>query len=389
MTDDKDRKRLVRQRMAKTGESYTAARANLFPVDAPADVIAAFRRDRYELRGLQGLARHLEQVYGIEVTARTDLDTGVVRISHTAGDWVARVFSEARPIESVRGDAEILQRLEQHGIDAERCAHDAPVSELDGQGVLVTKWIRGQNARNDVSGETLSGLGDLLGRVHTLPATTPTMRRPAGSWHHLGLAGGREADIAALEPLLAAASSRVTSDDRAAFDDVRNALRDVEVGAGLPRAFIHPDPAGANAISGDDGSLVLVDWTEAGSGCRLTSFATLVAGALQPHPGAAPSRDLQRVDAVVAGYRPHVQLTADELERLPGALTAFGIVLDCWSFVFHGIGIREIAASVDARRTSADAAATRVAQAFDADPSSLTWWKPTSPPAVEGQGTLL
>jgi hypothetical protein len=121
----------------------------------------------------------------------------------------------------------------------------------------------------------------------------------------------------------------------------------------------------------------------------VTSFATLVAGALQPNPGAAPSGDLRRVDAIVAGYRPHVQLTSEELERLPGALTAFGIVLDCWSFVFHGIGIREIARSIASRRATAGAVADRVAQAFRADPGSLEWWKTTGPPAVdEGQDRL-
>lgn len=390
MTDDKDRKRLVRQRMAKTGETYTAARANLFPASDGTDLVEQFREERYALRGMQGLARHLERRYGIDVTARADLDNGVVRISHTNGEWVARVFPEARPLDALAGDVEILRVLAERDIPAERCAHDEPVTELDGQAVLVTDWIRGANARNNVSGETLSDLGDLLGRVHALPVDRPAMSRQAGSWHHLAVhGGGRDADIATMEPLLAAASSRVASDDRPVFDDVCTALRDVEVGDGLPRAFIHPDPGGANAIAADDGPLALVDWTGAGEGPRVTSFATLVAGALQPNPGAAPSRDLRRIDAIVAGYRPHVQLTSEELERLPGALTAFGIVLDCWSFVFHGIGIREIGRSIDLRRATADAVAERVAQAFRADPSSLAWWRTTSLPVVdEGQDQL-
>lgn len=377
--------------MAKTGETYTAARAHLFPAADDADVVELFRQERYTPRGMQGLARHLERRYGIEVTARSDLDVGVVRVSHKAGDWVARVFPEARPMDAVVGDAEILRILEERGVEAERCAHPEPVSELDGQGVLITDWIRGANARNDVSGETLSGLGDLLGRVHALPVDGAAMGRPAGSWHHLAVSGGsRGADIAALEPLLAAASSRVAADDRAVFDAVHTALREIEGGDGLPQAFIHPDPSGANAIAADEGGLALVDWTGAGSGERVTSFATLVAGVLQPNPGVAPSRDLRRIDAVVAGYRTHVQPTAAELDRLTNALTAFGTVLDCWSFVFHGIGIREVAHSIDLRRTLADEAAAHTIRAFDADPDSLTWWKTAIPTAVpDGQGQLL
>jgi Ser/Thr protein kinase RdoA (MazF antagonist) len=391
MTDDKDRKRLVRQRMAKTGETYSTARANLFSATDVTDVVERFRDERYALRGMQGLARHLERRYGIDVAARADLDNGVVRISHAAGEWVARVFPKARPIDAVAADAQILRVLAEREIPAERCAHDEPVSELDGQAVLVTEWIRGANARNDVSGETLSDLGDLLGRVHTLAVDGAAMSRKAGSWHHLAAnGGGRDADVATLEPLLAAASSRVAPEDRALFDGVVAALREVEDGSGLPTAFIHPDPCGANAISADDGRLALIDWAGAGEGPRVTSFATLVAGSLQTSPGVAPSRDLRRVDAVVAGYRRHVQLSSDELERLPGALTAFGIVLDCWSFVFHGAGIGQISRSIDVRRAIADETAQRVVQAFDADPSSLTWWEePARPPVVdEGQAQL-
>jgi Ser/Thr protein kinase RdoA (MazF antagonist) len=186
-----------------------------------------------------------------------------------------------------------------------------------------------------------------------------------------------------LHPPPPPASSRPARDHRPAFDDVCTALGQVEDGSGLPRAFIHPDPAGANAIAADDGPLALIDWTGAGTGPRVTSFATLVAGALQPNPGAAPSRDLRRVDAIVAGYRPHVQLTSDELDRLPGALTAFGIVLDCWSFVFHDIGIRQIAHSIDARRAMAPALAQHIVDAFSADASALEWWKTPRRPVVD------
>jgi Ser/Thr protein kinase RdoA (MazF antagonist) len=353
-------------------------------------VVEQFRDERYSLRGMTGLARHLETLYGIDVTARSDLDNGVVRISHSAGDWVARVFPQARPIDAVVGDAENLRMLADRGIPSERCAHEDPVSELDGQAVLVTDWIRGANARNDVTGETLAGLGDLLGRVHALPIEGAAMARPAGSWHHLAArGGGRAADITTLAPLLASAGARVAKDEQPIFEDVCASLREIEDGEGLPQAFVHPDPAGANAIAADNGSLVLIDWTGAGTGPRVTSFATLVAGAMQPHPGAAPSQDLRRIDAIVAGYRPHVQLTSDELERLPGALTAFGIVLDCWSFVFHGVGVRDIARSIDARGRMAETAAAHVMHAFRADPATLTWWKPAAAPAVaEGQDEL-
>jgi len=63
------------------------------------------------------LAGHLADRYGVAVTATAALDVGVVRVDRADGpSWVARVFSDARPVAEAEADAEILRRLERGGL---------------------------------------------------------------------------------------------------------------------------------------------------------------------------------------------------------------------------------------------------------------------------------
>jgi len=67
-----------------------------------------------------------------------------------------------------------------------------------------------------------------------------------------------------------------------------------------------------------------VDWTGAGRGPRLWSFGFLL--------WAAGAAGMPCVQAVASGYRAHVRLLPEELDRLAGAVAARPLVLDCWSF---------------------------------------------------------
>jgi Ser/Thr protein kinase RdoA (MazF antagonist) len=91
----------------------------------------------------------------------------------------------------------------------------------------------------------------------------------------------------------------------------------------LPHAFVHPDFVPSNAITTPDDKTVIVDWTNAGRGPRLWSIGFLL--------WAGGARDLRLVDLVVSRYRRHTQLTDEELDRLPGAIRARALMIDCWS----------------------------------------------------------
>ena len=239
-------------------------------------------------RGQDSLPAHLEARYGIQVDRLAELDAGVYRVSRGDGpDWVARVFAADRPAAAAEGDAALLRRLEQQDYPAERCAAPEPVSVHEGQGVLVTRYVTGTRA--DGSGRTFAQLGSLLGRLHTLPADRV---RDGGGWHHLIHQGTPAAEIAAARSRLDAAVPGLPPDQQPLLAELRAELDQADGCAGLPQALIHPDFVPPNAIAAADGGLVLVDWTGACRGPRLSSLAFLL--------WAAGCRGPSRLDAVVA-----------------------------------------------------------------------------------------
>jgi hypothetical protein len=122
-----------------------------------------------EPRRVEGLARHLEDRYGVKVADVTRLD--VFRVERGDGSpWVARVFAAGRPLVGVQQDAAILRALERAGFPAERCTHPEPVSEFLGQAVLVTGFLEDRGPLRP--GRLAAILGALLGRLHAHRATT-------------------------------------------------------------------------------------------------------------------------------------------------------------------------------------------------------------------------
>jgi aminoglycoside phosphotransferase len=132
------------------------------------------------------IEEHLRTRYGIDVSALTELDLGVFRADRADGAaWVARVFPATRPGSATAGDARILRVLEDHGFPAERVATAEPLSDLDGQAVLVTEFVPGVPRADRAAAIRESGglrrLGEMLGQLHALPADIVAAAGPGGS----------------------------------------------------------------------------------------------------------------------------------------------------------------------------------------------------------------
>jgi Ser/Thr protein kinase RdoA (MazF antagonist) len=311
--------------------------------------------------GIERVPSHLEATYGIEVAGVSELDRGVLRVDRRDGpSWVARLFPAARPLEHVRGDADILQALAELGRPAERCAGADPVSELEGQGLLVTELVPSvprQERRAAIrAAGGLAVIGGRLAHLGTLARVRPAMAREGGAWHHL--ADGRPAaEVAAARELLEEVGRLVPARQRALYDVLHDELATVDDGDGLPVSFIHADYVLANIVATPDGRLVAVDWAGAGQGPRAWALAFLLWSA--GHGG-----DLARVDRVVAGYRHVVSLEPAELERLPGIVRARPVVFECWGFCMGRRTLEATAASLPDVRARADAIAERARKAF-------------------------
>ena len=287
-------------------------------------------------RSTEGLADHLAACHAVEVTGLTELDLGVFRVERAEGEpWVARVFPAARPLEQVEGDAAILRTLERAGFPAERCASETPVTELSGQGVLVTTFVPGTPA---VGGRAFAYLGALLGRLHAHPAEG---LRPGGAWHHLVTQGGPSEEIQAALDLLGETSGE---------PGLMNAVAELDDCADLPHAFVHPDFVPANAIDDADGGITIVDWAGSGRGPRLWSLGFLLF--------AAGARSPKLVDVVVSRYRRHTELTPEEIDRLPDAIRARPLLFDCWAV---GVG-RKSARQAVAELATVTRLAERIAE---------------------------
>jgi Ser/Thr protein kinase RdoA (MazF antagonist) len=274
----------------------------------------------------QRLRSHLEATYAIQAETMTDLDVGVWRVGRADGpDWVARWFPARRPAEAVAGDVEILRYLTAHDFPAERCAVAEPVSALNGRAVLVTTWAEPVPRRERREAIRAAGglgrLGALLGRLHALPPGPGALARPGGAWHHLA-DGDPAAEVAAASRMLADAAHMISDDQRTAYETLCAEVSALDAGDGLPEALTHPDFVLANVIATQDG-MVLVDWAGAGRGPRLWSLAFLLY--------AEGAKDQRRADVVLAGYRRHVTLTGEELDRLAGIIRARPLVLAVWA----------------------------------------------------------
>lgn len=324
MTKQGSFKRAVRRRARETGERYTEARAAMTkgetaePPDRP-----------FEHAALKG---HLEERYGIRIASMEAIDghqPATLRVHREDGpDWVARIFSNpADEVRAVQGDAEILRFLAAQDFPAERIAHDDPVSVLDGNGLLVTEFVEGGSpfswTNPQVTPAVQYELAELLGRLHTLPAAGGAMARDGGSFGAPGPFLGRpRADLAAAMSALVSVEDAVAPHGREMFEWLRDQVENTDDGEGLPEAFTHGNFHAKTAV-GKPGNLVIIGWNGSGRGPRLPAVGWLLWTA---------QLENDHVEAIARGYRQHVQLTDEELDRLAGVINMRSLWLLCHDY---------------------------------------------------------
>lgn len=283
---------------------------------------------------------HLADTYGFRAEAVFSFEDDVLLVRDgSERRWVARVFPSERPLAAVEGDAEILRWLARRDYPAERPACAEPVSVMSGQPVLVTEAVRAvpraQRRQSIKDGGGIRGLGALLARLHNLELDDcAAVQRPGGAWHHM--TDGRPADeLARAADWLEAAQARAGVRELPHFGALADALESIDDCQGLPEALIHPDFVLVNVVAGEDGRMVLVDWAGAGRGPRLWSLAFLL--------WAEGAKDLRRVDLAVAGYRAHISIEPEELDRLGAVIGARPLIFDIWRLHHAGRSVADAA----------------------------------------------
>jgi len=138
--------------------------------------------------------------------------------------------------------------------------------------------------------------------------------------------GRPKRDLDAAMSFLVSVENEVEPDGREAFDWLRAEVESTDDAEGLPEAMTHGNFHYWAAV-GRPGTMSIVGWAGSGRGPRLPALAWLLRTAAETDPA-----QLVHVDAVVGGYREHVQLTDDELDRLPGVLNLRPLWLSCLGF---------------------------------------------------------
>lgn len=330
MTKQGSFKRAVRQHARRTGQRYTEARADMEIAERQAFVHSRpFKH--------AALTAHLEAQYGIRITSLASIDDdpktrplgswpghypATLLLKRKDGPpWIARIFSSpADRVSRVEDDAEILRFLAAHDFPAERVAHEDPVSVFNGSGVIVTQFVEGGRPADMPA--LNRELGRLLGRLHTLPAAGGAVARDGGSDEAGGgfHVGRPKEDLAAAMSFLVGVEDALSSEGREGFELLRDRVENADDAEGLPEALTHGNYH-AWSVVGTPGNLVVVGWAGSGRGPRLPALAWLLTTAAEA--------DLSFVDAAMRGYTEYVQLTDDEIERLPAILAMKPLWLAC------------------------------------------------------------
>ena len=167
-------------------------------------------------------------------------------------------------------------------------------------------------------------MGDLLGRLHTLPLDESVSRPGGASGDDPRREGSPRQDLMAALAFLDAVDTKVAPAERERFDRLRDQVRSADDGKGLPEALLHGNLLHApdHVIVGEQGP-VAINWKAAGRGPRLADFAWLMWGTW---------RNADWINLAVRAYRQHVELTDDELERLEAVMYIRPLYLGCFSY---------------------------------------------------------
>ena len=122
---------------------------------------------------------------------------------------------------------------------------------------------------------------------------------------------------------LVSVEDSVPPEGRETFERLRDLVENADDAEGLPEALTHANYTGWAAV-GKPGNLVIVGWAGAGRGPRLAALAWHL------RTGAHGGPDY--INAIVRGYREHVRLSDDELDRLAGVINMVPLSMACHAY---------------------------------------------------------
>ena len=281
----------------------------------------------------------LEDVYQAGSLQLALLAHGAKDVLHvqrsSAPDWIMRIYPVTDPAASrdrVLALAQLLVFLEEHQYPAERV-----VRTIDGRlttrigacHVLVTTYLgsplqvwqpastgvtdpdrmQAGSAKRDP--QLLYSIGALLGRLHALDATGPTVELVIGS----GLQAASE--LAWASHWLAQVQNRVPAHLQEAFARLTTRIQQVRSFDACPQTIIHGDCHFGNVVATPPDAYSFVDWEAAGRGAAVTDLGLLLSSSLDPSDDTLNGAVIH---SIIDGYCAHRRVSQIERDLLPDAL---------------------------------------------------------------------
>jgi Ser/Thr protein kinase RdoA (MazF antagonist) len=289
--------------------------------DAP-DISSCIRR-RYNL---QDIAIELLNMVPGKYVYRITPATGV--------SWILRIYqivNDQSTVFSPFALVHVLTFVEEQQYLAVRI-----VRSIDGEAVvahdgwyyLMTTFIEG--VPFDWSLTAFYNLGAALGKLHALCLDA------AYSLPRAGMLPGRE--LAYSQKQLERVEPLVPANLQSRYEELLQAVTQLDRLEDLPLVCIHNDCHPANSICTADGQIQLIDWEGAGVGPAVIDVGFLLASSDDALPW-TPLAPLdiyrpheERIAAIVEGYCCYRTLIPIELERLPDALRFRSLVYGACHF---------------------------------------------------------
>ena len=281
----------------------------------------------------------LEDVYQAGSLQLALLAHGAKDVLHVqracAPDWIMRIYPVTDPAPSrdrVLALAQLLVFLEQHQYPAERVVRTIDgtlTTRIGACHVLVTTYLgsplqvwqpastgvtdpdRVQAGTTKRDPQLLYSIGALLGRLHALDATGPTVELAIGS----GLQAA--AELAWASDQLAQLQARVPAHLREEYARLTTRIQQVRHFDECPQMIIHGDCHLGNVVGTPTHGYSFVDWEAAGRGAAVTDLGLLLSSSLDPSDDTLNGAVIH---SIIDGYCAHRMVSQIERDLLADAV---------------------------------------------------------------------
>lgn len=245
----------------------------------------------------------LAPISSVEITKKAADGRTLFHVDTSEGVYALKLLEKGRSKEVIQRELSLLHTLHENHFP---CAELLPTRTGDlsitigGQSAYLCRWVEGTHPES--TNATFEKLGDLTGRLHALPtdslekmrfAPLERMRQQRQLAERLGL-----------DP---------------AFIDFFSHVRDV---AHLPQGVVHTDIGPHNTLEQANGTLVLIDWEDAGVGPLVIDLGWLLEQCLTVDN----VFEKEKAHAFLKAYQAHRPFSSEEALYMHDIMLSFALL---------------------------------------------------------------